>query len=172
MGVLRFQKGGEMPEEIKQEGATPAAEPAKEQQPPAEPKTETAEELKARLADVEKQLVNKRDEAARLHTKVEKFETEKLSETERLQKERDDALKTANELKTKQAQRDAADKVGLPPHLADRLKGATPEELEADAKMLLDSLPKVKKPGPTPASSPADGAQPASDDERRKFLFG
>lgn len=162
-----------MPDETKVEGATPEVV--------TEPKTETVETKVAESAeDLARRLRNKEEEAARLHKKVEKFEADEqarktaaLTETERLQKERDEALKTANELKTKQAQRDAAEKVGLPSAFADRVKGDTPEAMEADAKMLLENMPKApKKPGPTPASSPAEGRQTASEDDRRKFLFG
>jgi hypothetical protein len=163
-----------MPEEIKQEGATP-------EEKVAEVKTETVETKVTESAeDLARRLRNKEEEAARLHKKVEKFEADEetrkkaaMSETERLQKERDEALQTAAELKTKQAQRDAAEKVGLPTAFADRIKGDTPEAMEADAKMLLENMPKApKKPGPTPASSPAEGGQATTDDERRKFLFG
>jgi hypothetical protein len=162
-----------MPEEIKQEGATPEVV--------AEVKTETVEAKVTESAeDLARRLRNKEEEAARLHKKVEKFEADEaarktaaLTETERLQKERDEALQTAAELKTKQAQRDAAEKVGLPTAFADRVKGDTPEAMEADARMLLENMPKApKKPGPTPASSPAEGTQATTDDERRKFLFG
>lgn len=162
-----------MPEDKKEEGATPKVV--------TEPKTETVEAKVTESADdLARKLRNKEEEAARLHKKVEKFEADEqarktaaLTETERLQNERDEALSTAAELKTKQAQRDAAEKVGLPSVFADRIKGATPEEMEADAKQLLEAMPKgPKKPGPGPASSPAEGAPATSDDERRKFLFG
>jgi hypothetical protein len=162
-----------MPEEIKQEGATPEVVTEVKTETVETKVTESAEELARKLR-------NKQEEAERLHKKVEKFEADEaarktaaLTETERLQKERDEALQTAAELKTKQAQRDAAEKVGLPTAFADRIKGDTPEAMEADAKMLLENMPKApKKPGPTPASSPAEGTQAATDDERRKFLFG
>lgn len=164
-----------MPEPEVKEGATPevVVTEQKTTEKVEEKVTENAEELARKLR-------NKEEEAARLHKKVEKFEQEEaerkksqLTEKERLEAERDEALKTAAELKTKQAQRDAAEKVGLPLVFADRIKGATPEDMEADAKMLLESMPKApKKPGPTPPSSPADGTQTITDDERRKFLFG
>ena len=168
------ERNGEMPEEIKQ-GETPKEEVT-------EAKTETVEAKVTESADdLARKLRNKEEEAARLHKKVEKFEAEEadrkksqLTEKERLEAERDEALKTAAELKTKQAQRDAAEKVGLPSAFADRVKGATPEEMEADAKMLLENMPKApKKPGPTPASSPAEGEHTGkTDEERRKFLYG
>ena len=136
--------------------------------------TESAEELARRLQ-------NKTEEAARLHKRIEKFEQEEadrkkaaLTETERLQQDRDQALAKAKQLETKQAQRDVAEKVGLPSVFADRIKGATPEEMEADAKLLLENMPKApKKPGPGPSMTP-ESATPSqtTDADRKKFLFG
>lgn len=50
------------------------------------------------------------------------------------------------ELELTQARRAAAEKVGLPAALADRLRGETPEEMEADAKAVLGALPKPAAP--------------------------
>ena len=95
-----------------------------------------------------------------------------MSETERLQAELADAQRRADELATKQAQRDAAEKVGLPAVFAERIKGATPEEMEADAKLLLDNMPKAKQK-PIGGMSPAEAEQKGlTDDDRRKFLYG
>lgn len=165
-----------MPDEI-EKGATPEPEPVKVEGATADKVeakvTESAEELARKLR-------NKTEEAERLHKKVEKFEAEEserkksaMSETEQLKMERDQLAIKAKELETKQHQRDAAEKVGLPLVFADRLKGATPEELEADAMKLLENMPKGTKKAPTtPASSPADGGQTVTDEERRRFLFG
>ena len=69
--------------------------------------------------------------------------------------EAEKATKRAQELEAKlkayeraEAQRAAAEKVGIPAALASRLQGETPEELEADAKRLLELLPKPQKPAP------------------------
>ncbi len=171
-----------MPEDINQ-GATPAPEPVTGQEPATNSiQTQAVDDKVAESAEeLARRLRNKTEEAERLHKKLEKFEAEEaerkkaaMSETDRLKTELADALKTANELKTRQAQRDAAEKIGLPLSFADRLKGVTPEELEADARALLESMPKAApKPKPGPASAPADGLpQTTTDDERRKFLFG
>lgn len=56
------------------------------------------------------------------------------------------------------AQAAAAVKAGLPAAFASRLQGETPEELEADAKSLLEALPKADPKKPTPnisATNPA-----------------
>jgi hypothetical protein len=162
-----------MPEETKVEGATPEVV--------TETKTETVEARVTESAeDLARRLRNKEEEAARLHKKVEKFEADEaerkksaMTEKEQAEERAQKAEAKAKELETKQAQRDAAEKVGLPTAFADRIKGDTPEAMEADARMLLENMPKApKKPGPTPASSPAEGGQATTDDERRKFLFG
>ena len=54
--------------------------------------------------------------------------------------------------------RETAEKVGLPLVFADRLKGETPEELEADAKQILEALPKTPKPPNVSATNPGAGA--------------
>jgi hypothetical protein len=51
--------------------------------------------------------------------------------------------------------RDIAAKLNVPAVLADRLVGSTPEELEADAKALLASLPKA----PLPTANAGTGAK-------------
>ena len=163
-----------MPEEVEKVETTPQAE----EQP--KPTTATVEEkVEMSAEELARKLRNKEEEAARLHKKVEKFEQDEaerkkaaMSETERLQAELAEARKAAQELATKQAQRDAAEKIGLPLVFAERLKGATPEELEADAKKLLESMPKGKV-AETKAAAPGAGeSATVTDADRRKFLFG
>ena len=146
-------------EEVKQVETTPQAE----EQP--NPTTATVEEkVEMSAEELARKLRNKEDEAERKKAA--------MSETERLQAELAEARKAAQELATKQAQRDAAEKIGLPLVFAERLKGATPEELEADAKKLLESMPKGKV-AETKAAAPGAGeAATVTDADRRKFLFG
>lgn len=80
----------------------------------------------------------------------ERKAAEAQGQYEKLYKETLDKL-AATEAKTKALelatmQRDAAAKAGLPVAFADRLRGETPEDLEADAKALLASLPKPTAP--------------------------
>lgn len=167
-----------MPEPITSEMLTPEAPKAEEKKVEAKTEmveakvTESAEELAHKLR-------NKEDEAARLHKKLDKFEAEEeerkraaMSETDKIKADLLAAQTKARELETKQAQRDIAEKVGLPSAFADRIKGETPEAMEADAKALLDAMPKGTRK-PVVHSSTPDGAAPGSTDEdRRKFLFG
>ena len=90
------------------------------------------------------------------------------------------ANKRAGELEAKlkayeraEMQRAAADKVKLPAALAARLQGNTPEELEADAKALLETLPKPEKPAPgINPTNPAGASGTETDAQKRARLLG
>ena len=154
-----------MPTEEVKPGETPA------------PVTETVQEppkAEASLEELQKRLANKQEEAERLHKKVEKFEKEEadrikaqMSELEKAQAERDEAKRLLGELQTERQKRAIAEKIGLPLSFADRLKGATPEEMEADAKQLLDAMPKPKVQ-PIGATAPAEGRAAGETLEQRR----
>lgn len=153
---------------IEPQGVTPEPEPVKGTEPKQEPPKLTLEELQKQLAETQKQLNDKAEIADRLHKKNEKFEAEEkkrleaqLTEAERLAKERDAALAEAATLKLEKQQRVIAERVGLPLSLADRIKGATPEEMEADAKQLAEAMPKPKIQ-PIGSTAPGEG-QPAGE---------
>jgi len=165
-----------MPEETETVEEVEQTEPTEQvEQPEAETVEAAAEEETAEYWKNKYQ--NKQDEAARLHKKVDKFETDaaerkkaEMSETERLQAELAEAQSKAKDLETRQAQNEAAVKVGLPLVFADRLKGETPEELEADAKALLASMPK-QTAKPIKGMAPGDGSPTEmTDAQRREFL--
>lgn len=134
-------------------------------------KAETVEELKARLDEAERRAKNKADEAERHFKKLAKFEQEEAKRKEAEMTELELANKRSQELEAKvrqleisRLQHDIAAKVGLPNVLADRLKGETPEELEADAKLLLEAQPKQKA---TPNIGATNPGEQASKDETR-----
>lgn len=134
-------------------------------------KAETVEELKARLDEAERRAKNKADEAERHFKKLAKFEQEEAKRKEAEMTEIELANKRSQELEAKvrqleisRLQHDIAAKVGLPSVLADRLKGETPEELEADAKLLLEAQPKQKA---TPNIGATNPGEQASKDETR-----
>jgi hypothetical protein len=133
----------------------PKAEPAKEP---------TLEELKEKLAEATQHAKNKEEEAARHFKKIQTFEqaeqAKKDAELSELDKEKKAraALEAENKtLKINQLKQSTASKLGLPDVLALRLQGETPEEIEADAKQLLEKLP--KKTSPNSATNPGGGAQ-------------
>ncbi len=116
------------------------------------PKAKQAEELSAaQKAKAEAEM-----------TEVQKLSA-RLAETET-------ALKS--ERRTAQMS-EIASRLGLPPALAKRLQGETPEEIEADAKALLETLPKPAKPGPGIIPNPGSNATTGpTDDQLRGILRG
>ncbi len=79
---------------------------------------------------------------------------------ERTQAELEAERSRAKALELASMKRDIAAKVGLPAGLAARLQGDDEATLEADAKQLLDSLPKPSAPNINAASG-SNGAAPA-----------
>jgi len=115
---------------------------------------------KAKLADDLSTAEQKRKEAEM--TELQKLEA-KLKETEKALKE-----KTKNEMRLA-----AANKVGLPVAFADRLKGETPEDLEADAKTLLEALPKAPKTPTVNPTNPGLGAGVGETyEQKRARIYG
>jgi hypothetical protein len=124
---------------------------AEEPQKP-EVKVESLDELKLKVEQLTRTVTNKDEEAQRVHKKLEKFELEEkkrieaeLSEMDKLKLEAKTAREEAAELKLNLKRREIAAKLELPEILIDRIKGETPEEMEADAKKLMDELPKQTK---------------------------
>lgn len=94
-----------------------------------------------------------------------------MSETDRLKAELD---RVQSELKAKSIrtmQMEAATKTGLPAQLAERLKGETPEEMEADAKAMLELLPKPKPAPQIGATNPGSnaGSGDTFEDEHKRW---
>ena len=160
--------------------------PAEEQAPVEEPKKapvipETEVELKARNADLEAKLKSANAEAAERRKKLEIFEADeakreeaKLSELQLAQKRAAEAEAKATELQVAALRRQVADETGLPPALADRLKGTTAEEMTTDAQKLLESLPKsTNKVAPhIPPTNPSNASPGETEQQMRERLFG
>ena len=88
-----------------------------------------------------------------------------MSETERLQAELDRAHSELKAKTVRTMQIEVAAKVGIPAALSDRLKGETPEEMEEDAKAILEALPKQKAAPNTGATNPGEKAGSGDDFE-------
>lgn len=132
--------------EIAQNTEQPAETPAPEMD---------ANALKAELERVQKALKEANKEAAGRRKRLEELEQAEakrkeleLSEVERLQKQLADITGKAARLERESLQRSIAEKTGLPTAFAARLQGETPEEMEADAKALLEAMPKPTKAPP------------------------
>lgn len=119
----------------------------------------TAEQLRTELTKVRKEAAGRRvltrEQEAQLH-EYETWKQSQLTELEKLQKERDDAVKSATELKRERSREKAAREAGLDLKFADRLRGRTDEELLADAKELAASF-KSSSPGTTLFGDAAGG---------------
>jgi hypothetical protein len=125
-------------------------------------RAENKEALKAqkRLAELEN--------AAKVKAEAEMTEAQKL--TKRLQEvEQELANRTLAEKR-----RNIADKVGLPATLASRITGATDEEMETDAKALLEFVkpPEKLKPPSGPTNPGQQGSSGPTDAEIRARVYG
>ncbi len=155
-------------ETVKEPVIEPKAEPAKEP---------TLDELKTKLAEAEQHAKNKEEEAARHFKKLQTFEqaeqAKKDAELSELDKEKKArvALEAENKkIKLDLLKQSTASKLGLPEILANRLQGETPEEIEKDAKEILETLPK-KTAVNINATNPGAGAVVGeTDDERGRRL--
>lgn len=135
------------------------------------------DEIKAELERVKQHAANKEQEAERHFKKLQSFEKaeqdKKDAELSELEKEKKHAatLEAENKkIKLDLLKQQTASKLGLPEILANRLQGETPEEIEADAKQLLETLP--KKPNSTSATNPGGDRQVAESDAERKRRLG
>ncbi len=136
----------------------------------------TLEELQAKLAQAEQHAKNKEEEAARHFKKIQSFEQAEqakkdaeLSELDKEKKARAQLEAENKKLKVDSLKTSIAAKLGLPESLALRLQGETPEEIEQDAKEILETLP--KKTAVTNPTNPGGGLQATETDaERRKRL--
>jgi len=119
-------------------------------------------------------------EAGKLKKRLDEIDAAEAKRTEAEMTETEKATKRAAELEAKlkayertEAQRKVAEKVGLPAALATRLQGETPEELEADAKALLETLPKPTKPAPgINATNPGNASTQETREQKKARLAG
>ncbi len=145
-----------------------------------EPTIETVESLKAELEGARKALKNANKEAASSRIKLEAYEKAELerkqSEMSELEKAQARIAELEGEIKarkSKDAKLEAAKKVGLPETFASRLQGETPEELEADAKLILEALPKPEKPAPgIQPTNPPEGTTTETIAQKKVRIFG
>lgn len=141
-------------------------EQATETVPEPEVKEQSFEELKAEYERTAKALKEANKEAASRRKKLEEFESKeeerKRSEMTELEKAKADLAKYQSELeavKLTDIKRTTAAKYGIPQELATRLVGSTAEEIDNDAKMLAETLPKPKEIKPSPGvTNPGEAA--------------
>jgi len=105
-----------------------------------------------------KQVKKLAQELERYKSAEEARKLAEMSETDRLKAELDRAKSELKATSIRTMQMEVATKTGLPVALASRLKGETLEEMEADAKAILELLPKSKTAPNTGATNPGDQA--------------
>ena len=91
-----------------------------------------------------------------------------MSETDRLKAELERAQSELKAKTVRTMQIEVAAKLGLPAALSDRLHGETLEEMEEDAKAILEALPKQKAAPNTGATNP--GEQASKEETRAQKL--
>ena len=162
------------------------AEQEKSTETVEDPKTEvemTEVETNEKLADPKAE-IERLNKLLTARNKEEAARRKKLEALEKADQERQEASKSelekaidratkaeqaAHELLLKDMRRDAAEKVGLPKALAERLKGETPEELEADAAVVLAAMPVKTAPKLEP-TNPGGVHTGETEAERKKRL--
>jgi hypothetical protein len=140
-------------------------------------KEPTIDEIKEENERLKQHAANKEQEAERHFKKLQSFEKaeqdKKDAELTELQKEQKRAavLEAENKkIKLDLLKQSTASKLGLPEILANRLQGETPDEIEQDAKQLLEKLP--KKANPASATNPGGDHQVTETDAERRRRLG
>jgi DNA repair exonuclease SbcCD ATPase subunit len=125
-----------------------------------------------KLREAEKEAKKQLKELAELKAEKQKNIDATLSETEKLKKQADELAKQNAQLQADIIRRDVVAETGLPALFADRLKGATKEEMLEDAKELMKALPaqQAKQTVKVSATNPANAGNQMTDDARREFL--
>lgn len=166
-----INKPGEMPTTTEQTSEKPAETAIKPAAVTAEEAIAELERTRAALKEANKEAAARRKRLEELEAAEQKRKEADMSEIDRLKAQHEQATKELGELKLKQLRREVADELGLPPAMADRLRGATVEEMKADGETLKALLPKAppKSPGPT---NPGGAETGETDEQRRKRLFG
>lgn len=129
----------------------------------------TIEKLRAEI----KELKPKARQAEELSAAEQKRREAEMTELQKLQSAFEKAQAELKETKLRQLRQEIAIKVDLPLVFADRLHGETADELEADAKRILEALPKVPKPPPVNATNPGAGASHGETvEQQRARIYG
>jgi len=138
----------------------PATETVNGEQYDAARAMKTIEALRAEI----KELKPKAKRADELTDAEQKKREAEMTELQKMQSQFEQAQAELRALKQAELRRQVAAKVELPAVFADRLQGETPEELEADAKKILEALPKAPKTPSLSATNPGSGASPRETD--------
>lgn len=168
--------------EASDQAAGENTEPQAEPQPTAESKkTEQPSEHmipKSRFDEINNELKRLRKEADERAAAQKKADEQAAAEQgkyqelyEKLKAENEASQTKIRDMELKSMRRNVADQVGLSSVFAERLQGSTEEEMLADAKAILDAMPKPTAPNISPGAG--DGTAPLlgkiSDQERKEL---
>ena len=129
---------------------------------------ERAMELIRKQREENKALKKAALELEKYKQREEERKKAEMTELERLKAEYDQAQAELKASRLRTMQIEVAAKLGLPAALSDRLKGETLEEMEEDAKAILEVLPKQKAAPNTGATNP--GEQASKEETRAQKL--
>ena len=154
-------------DEIDQSNESNETNNNEQEAPNNESQENSLEALLERAERAENELKKVRDEAA-----ARRVENKELSQKLSGAKSPEEFEAAVNEYQTKIAEferreliRDVADAHKVPAALRDRLRGESREELEADAKALLEAFPQGDtRSGRTSDRPPSGGVNPSNDD--------
>ena len=160
-----------------QQGAMPEQPTPVSETQPAAPvaQSDLAAELeKTRLAlkAANKEAADRRKRLDELEAAESKRKEGEMSELDKLNKRLQEAEAKLKAKERADAQRAVAEKVGLPAAFAERLQGETLEELEADAKKLLEVIPKAPKQPNINPTNPGGAQQGETDAQRKERVLG
>ena len=121
-----------------------------------------------KLREEAKQAKKAAAELERYRKMEEERKQAEMSETDRLKAELERAQSGLKAKTVRTMQIEVAAKLGLPAALSDRLKGETLEEMEEDAKAILEVMPKQKAAQNTGTTNP--GEQASKEETRAQKL--
>jgi hypothetical protein len=154
-----------------------AVEMAVETEPQKQDEGKMPSAMQAELELMRKALKDANNQAAAERIKRETLERAEqarkdaeLSEVDRLKKEAETLRATAEAATRAVLQRDIAAEVGLPAPFAARIVGADREAMLADAKALLDAMPKPGAPQMSATNPGGAAAVTETDAQKRKRL--
>lgn len=124
-----------------------------------------------KLREFEKNAKKELKELETLKAEKQQRTEAEMTEVQKLQKQAADAKAEADKLKVDILRRDVIAETGLPPIFADRLQGATKDEMLEDAKKLKEVLPKATAPHLS-SSNPNNATPNETDQQKRDRLFG
>jgi predicted RNase H-like nuclease (RuvC/YqgF family) len=160
-----------MAEEL--QGETPATTAPEQVEPVEEFDKDRAMATIQKLRQFEKEADKLRKQVSAFEEAEQKRKQAEMSEIDRLKAQYEEATQKAARLERESLQRQAADATGLPLALATRLQGDDLEAMQADAKAILEVMPKGTKQAPNlPTTNPGAGGTPKPTDEERLRRLG